>query len=165
MSRAFHRADYMALDDCKELLVDMPHDKKWELIGGRVVKMMVGARREHHDIVHHLTVSLRRRGSGCRVFARTFFVRSGDLGVATLPDIVVRRGPLPAGAASGDRALASLQHDVLVDRDGALVEVFDQQADAWASLQTLEGLEAMLDLPALALTMPLAEISADVLSA
>lgn len=194
MSRALDRADHMALDDFEELIVDMPHDQKWELIGGRVVKMMVGARWEHHYIVHNLTVGLsnrlRERASGCRVFAETFFVKSKDLDVATLPDIVVRCGPLPAGATSVDdpvvlievmsagsagrdrgekwrvyRKLASLQHDVLVDRDEALVEVFDRQGDAWASLRTLEGLDAVLDLPALGLSMPLADIYADVLSA
>lgn len=194
MSHTRDRSDAMALDDFEELLVDRPHDEKWELIGGRVVRMVVGAPWEHHDIVHNLTVGLsnrlRERGSGCRVFAETFFMKSKALESATLPDLLVRCGSLPAGATSVDdpvvlievmsagtagrdrgekwrvyRKLASLQHYVLVDRDEALVEVFDRQGEAWASLRTLEGLDAVLELPALALSIPLAEIDADVLSA
>ncbi|MET3693284.1 hypothetical protein ABID43_002831 [Methylobacterium goesingense] len=34
----------MALDDFEELLADKPRNERWELIGGRVVRMMVGAR-------------------------------------------------------------------------------------------------------------------------
>lgn len=194
MTDRSERYDIMDLDDFEDLLPDRPADEKWELIDGRVVKMMVGARWEHHYIVHNLAVGLsnrlREQGSGCRVFAETFFMKSKMLESATLPDIIVRCGPMRPGATSIDdpivlvevmsvgtagrdrgekwrvyRKLASLQHYVLVDRDEARVEVFDRQGEAWASLRTLEGLDAVLELPALALSMPLADIYADVLSA
>ena len=35
--------EYMDLDDFEEYLADKPEHEKWELIGGRVVKLMVGA--------------------------------------------------------------------------------------------------------------------------
>ena len=194
MTDRSERYDTMDLDDFEDLLPDMPHDEKWELIEGRVVKMMVGARWEHHYIVHNLTVGLsnrlRERNAGCRVFAETFFMKSKALESATLPDIIVRCGPMLPGATSIDdpivlvevmsvgtagrdrgekwrvyRKLPSLQHYVLVDRDEPRVEVFDRQGEAWASLRTLEDLDAVLDLPALAVSMPLADIYADVLSA
>ena len=40
MSRLDDQYGYMDLDDFEELLPDKPRDEKWELIGGRVVKMM-----------------------------------------------------------------------------------------------------------------------------
>lgn len=194
MAYRSERYETMDLDDFEDLLPDMPRDEKWELIDGRVVKMMVGARWEHHYIVHNLTVGLsnrlRERGPDCRVFAETFFMKSKALDSATLPDIIVRCGPLLPGATSIDdpivlvevmsvgtagrdrgekwrvySRLTSLQHYVLVDRDDARVEVFDRQGDAWASLRMLEGLDAVLELPALAVNMPVAEIYAGVLSA
>jgi Uma2 family endonuclease len=103
---------------------------------------------------------------------------------------MVRCGSLPRGATSFDdpsviaevmskgsvdrdlsekgrvyRRLAALQHYVLVDRDEALVDVFDRSGDAWASRQTLEGVGAELVLPVLGVSIPLAEIYEGVLPA
>ena len=194
MTYRSERYDVMDLEDFENLLPDMPRDEKWELIDGRVVKMMVEAQWEHHYIVHNLTVGvsnrLRERNAGCRVFAETFFMKSKALESATLPDVIVRCGPMVPGATSVDdpvvlievmsagteardrgekwrvyRKLASLKHYVLVDRDEARAEIFDRQGEAWASLRTLEGLDAVLELPALGLSIPLAEVYTDVLSA
>ncbi len=194
MTRPSDQFDYMSLDDFEELLADKPRNEKWELIGGRVVKMMVGARWEHHLIVQNLAFGLRQRlqhkSGQCRVFSETFFMKNKRVESATLPDIIVRCGPLPPGAASLDdpkvlvevisigsearvrvekwrvyRKLASLEHYVLVERDQAIVDVFDRAGDAWASRRTLEGLDAVLDLPALDLSVPLSEIYQDVLTA
>ena len=46
VSRFSSQYEYMSLDDFEERLADKPADEKWELIGGRVVRMMVGARWE-----------------------------------------------------------------------------------------------------------------------
>jgi hypothetical protein len=51
MSRASADYDTLSLDDFEELLADKPRNERWELIGGRLVKMMVGARWEHSAIV------------------------------------------------------------------------------------------------------------------
>ncbi|MGC1863559.1 MAG: hypothetical protein WA733_21175 [Methylocystis sp.] len=69
MNRISSQYQYMSLDDFEELLADKPADEKWELLGGRVVRMMVGARWEHNRIVQNMTTALmndfRRRGSDC----------------------------------------------------------------------------------------------------
>ena len=60
MNRPSSQYEYMSLDDFEELLPDKPADEKWELIGGRVVRMMVGARWEHNCIIQNLANRLRR---------------------------------------------------------------------------------------------------------
>lgn len=44
MNRMSSQYEYMSFDQFEELLPDKPADAKWELIGGRVIRMMVGAR-------------------------------------------------------------------------------------------------------------------------
>lgn len=51
MNRPSSQYEYMSLDDFEELLPDKPADEKWELLGDRGVRMMVGARWEHNRIV------------------------------------------------------------------------------------------------------------------
>ncbi len=192
MSRPNDQFDYMSLDDFEELLADKPRDEKWELIGGRVVKMMTGARWEHHLIVRNLDYNiydrLRRAGSPCRVFTEAFRLRERAMDSSLLPDVIVRCGPMTPGATSledptilievmsdgsvgRDRVekwrvyqkLASLRHYVLVERDKPVIEVFDRAGDAWFAQRMIEGLDATLDLSALDLSIPLAEIYRDVL--
>lgn len=194
MGRLSDQFDYLSLDDFEELLADKPHDEKWELIGGRLVKMMVGARWEHHFLARNLAFGLhqrlRARGTDCEVFSETFYMKNKTVESATLPDVMVRCGPRQTGATSFDnpvvlvevvspgsegrdrwekwvvyRKLSSLQHYVLIERDRAVIDVFDRTGDVWASRRTLEGIEDVLDLPALDLSVPLAEIYEGVLPA
>ena len=53
-NRAF-KFETMSADDFEDLILDMPADERWELIGGRVVRGMVGARWEHHRIVQNIS--------------------------------------------------------------------------------------------------------------
>ena len=192
MSRLDDRYDYMSLDDFEELLPDKPREDKWELIGGRVVKMMTGARWEHHFIVQNINFALSRHlrdsGSTCRVFTESFRLKEDAIDSSLLPDVIVRCGPLAPGATSlndptvlvevlsdgsvgRDRVekwrvyqkLPSLQHYVLVERDKPVIEVFDRAGEAWFTQRLVEGLDATLDLAALDLSIPLAEIYRDVL--
>lgn len=194
MTRLDDQYDYMDLDDFEELLADKPRDEKWELIGGRVVKMMTGARWEHHLIVRNLDYNIYARllqaGSPCRVYTEAFRLRERSMDSSLLPDVMVRCGPRPPGETAWDdptvlvevlsggsvgrdrvekwriyRKLPSLQHYVLVERDKAVIEVFDRAGDAWFTQRMIEGLGATLDLSALGVTVPLAEIYRDVLSA
>ena len=180
----------MALDDFEELLADQPEDERWELIGGRVVRMMVGARWEHGRIVSNLHYELRRRfaaaGSPCRVFAETFRVKAEDAMSSLLPDIVVACRPLPPGATSfGDptvlievlsdgtarrdrvekwaayQTLPSLRHYALVERDKPHIEIFDRRGEGWHGLRIADGLGASFDLPAHDVSIPLTEVYAD----
>ncbi|MCP5015983.1 MAG: hypothetical protein GY938_12040 [Ketobacter sp.] len=50
--------EYMSLDDFEELLLDKPESEKWELIGGRIIRGMVGARWEHKQIILNLTLAI-----------------------------------------------------------------------------------------------------------
>ncbi len=194
MSRLDDQYDYMDLDDFEELLADKPRDEKWELIGGRVVKMMTGARWEHNFIVTNLAFGLQSRlrdsGSLCRTLTESFRLKEATIKSSLLPDIIVHCGPLPPGATSlstptilvevmsdgsigRDRVekwhvyqkLPTLQHYVLVERDEPVIEVFDRAGEAWFKHRMIEGLDAVLDLSALAISIPLAEIYRDVLSA
>lgn len=61
--------------------------------------------------------------------------------------------------------LPSLLRCVLVERDEPVIEVFGRAGEARFSRRPVEGRDAVLDLSTLALSIPLAEIHRDVLSA
>jgi Uma2 family endonuclease len=183
---------YMAFDDFEEMLADKPEHEKWELIGGRVVKMMVAARWEHHAIVRNIQVFLsnlfRARQSVCRSYAETFGLKEQLLDLTAFPDVMVRCGRLPPDAASTNdpvvlfevvsegsayrdriekkalyQRLSSLQHYVLVERDRPAVEVYDRGEDErWIGTRQVDGLEETLLLPAIEAEMPMSEIYFDV---
>lgn len=192
MSRLNDQYDYMSLDDFEELLADKPRDEKWELIGGRVVKMMTGARWEHNYLIQNIAGGLRDRlraaGSPCRTLTESFRLKESALDSSLLPDVIVHCAPLAPGASSLDRPtvlvevmsdgsvgrdrvekwrvyqkLPSLQHYILVERDKPVIEVFDRAGEAWFTQRLIEGLDATLDLASLDLSIPLAEIYRDVL--
>ena len=54
---------------------------------------------------------------------------------------------------------------MLVERDKASIEVFDRAGDAWFNERMIEGLGAVLDISAIDVSIPLAEIYRDVLTA
>jgi Uma2 family endonuclease len=192
-NRAF-KFETMSADDFEELILDMPADEKWELIGGRVIRGMVGARWEHKRIVQNITVAMmndfRRKGSACRPFDETFWLKEKLLELQVFPDVMVRCGQLEPGAVhlsdpvvivevlspgseTRDRRekwelyqkLDSVKHYVLAARDKAHVEVFSRGEGEWSGFQVLEGLEKTLKLPAVDFEMTLAEIYRDVLNA
>jgi Uma2 family endonuclease len=196
-SRAVNRPssqyEYMSLDDFEELLPDKPADEKWELIGGRVVRMMVGARWEHNRICQNVATAMmndfRRRGSACRPFSETFWLKDRLLDLACFPDVMIRCGPLPPDATSLDdpvalvevvskgsaqrdrwekwglyRRLSSLQHHVLIERDDFAVDVFDRaEGSGFFERPRLGAPEDILQLPSIGFEMSLAEIYRDVL--
>lgn len=179
---------YLAFDDFEESLADKAEGEKWELIGGRVVKMMVGARWEHHLIIRNIATDLSNlfeaRNSTCGVFTETFWLKEPSLDLAIFPDVMVHCRPLPPdataindpvvafevvseGSAYRDRVekrgfyqqLHSLQHYVLVDRDRPLVEVYDRSsAGTWAGTRQIEGLGGLLSLPAIEAELALSRI-------
>ena len=75
MGRASAEYDYLTLDEFEELLADKPHNERWELIGGRLVRMMVGARWDHGRIVQnisrHLGNAFHATGSPRQPFTET----------------------------------------------------------------------------------------------
>ena len=96
----------MDLDDFEEYLADKPEHEKWELIGGRVVKLMVGARWSHHRLVQNINFALTRRftdrGSPCRTYTKTFWLKERFLRLAVFPDVMVHCGPVDRDTTSVD---------------------------------------------------------------
>lgn len=54
---------------------------------------------------------------------------------------------------------------MLVERDPAHIEIFDRVGEVWSGVRILDGLGAELDLPAIGVGVPLAEIYRDVIEA
>ena len=181
----------MSLDDFEDLLADAPEDERWELISGRVVRMMVGARWEHNRIINNLSAGLnerfRKAGSPCRTLTETFRVKEETSSSSLLPDLLVhcRRPPpgatflndatiivevMSKGTGRRDRedkwavyqTLPSLRHYVLVTRDSAHIETIDRDDGAWRGFRIADGLAATLVLPHVGIEIPLAEIYADI---
>lgn len=185
--------DFMDLDDFEDYLADKPRDQKWELIGGRVVKSMVGARWSHHQIVQNINFfvrdHIRRSGSPCRTFMESFWLKQPFLKLAVFPDVMVHCGPPAPGATSIDdpivlfevvspgsqerdrfekgplyRRLTSLQHYVLVERDTVSIDLLTRSGDrSWIESATIEGLDQTVSLPAIGIDLPLSEIYRDVI--
>ena len=183
--------EWMSLDDFEEMLPDKPADQKWELINGRVIRAMVGARWEHHVIIDNMSRAIgnhfEKKGMPCRVYRETFYLKERRQDLAALPDLMIHCGkPAPGATSFNDplvlvevmspgsemrdrlekrvayQQLPSLQSYVLVGRDMPYVEVFDRQGDSFVTRPTLTTLDAALKLPAIEFEMPLSAIYRDV---
>jgi len=194
VNRPSSQCEYMSLGDFEELLADKPADEKWELIGGRVVRMMVGAWWERRFIAQNLGAWVRRRlrekGVPRHVFIETFYMKRKSIESATLPDVMVKCGAMQPGATSADdpaalveimseggkardrfekwalyQQLPSLQHYVPIERNRPHIETFDRVGTDWSGVRILDGLQTTLELPAIGVGVPLVEIYRDVVSA
>jgi Uma2 family endonuclease len=193
MARPLHGAEYMDLDDFEELLLDKPPDEKWELINGRVVRGMVGARLSHHRIVQNVNFALRAhirtKGLPCETFTETFWLKQRFLKLAVCPDIMVRCGALDRSSVSiddplilievvspssedrdrGEKAagymrLTSLKHVCFIERDRVRIEVYDRKDDAWLPRPPIENLGESFALGAIDFSMPVADVYGDVVA-
>lgn len=189
MNRPALQPPLMSLEDFEELLAEAPDDERWELIAGRVVRMMVGARWEHNQIITNLNVELVNRFRAderpCRTLVETFRMKAASSSSSLLPDLIVYCRALAKGAtwlddpsivfevlsdgtARRDReekwlvyqTLPSLKHYVLVTRDRPHVETISRGETDW-SHRIADGLDARLTLPDFGLDLPLADIYAD----
>lgn len=155
-----------------------------ELVNGRVVAM-AGASPRHVAVVSNLVAALhvRLRGSPCRSFATDLRVHVPATGLFTYPDVAVVCGDIERfekdtatilnptvivevlsesteaydrGAKFAHyRSITSLRSYVLADPATLRVERFDRLDDAdWR----LHEAAVTLDLPSLAIALPLAEI-------
>jgi Uma2 family endonuclease len=179
--------EYMTGDEFEDLLLDKPEDEKWELIGGRLVRGMVGGAWEHQKIIGNIVYSLERhlRGaaSPCRVFRESFWLKEKSLDLCVFPDVMVFCSQLAPGqtsindplvlvevASKGSLArdriekgalyqqLPSLQHFVVVLRHKRYVEVIDRMPQGFVPRAPLTDEAATLNLPALDFAMPLSDI-------
>lgn len=187
MSRPLADYEYVSFDDFEEMLADKPHNERWELIGGRVVRLMVGARWEHARIVGNIARGMDNQfvaaGSPCQTFTETFYMKERALVSQLLPDVMVVCGDLEPGATSTaepvvlvevlsvgsvgrDRyekwniyqQLPTLRHYVLVEQNRPHMEVYDRVDGTWAGFRVLDGMDAVLSLPALDVSISFAEI-------
>jgi Uma2 family endonuclease len=188
------RRDRVSLADFEEMLADKPEGEKWKLIDGHVYKLQVGAAWEHHVIIDNICLMLsnhfRATGRPCRAFRESFYLRDPGIELSSLPDVMVRCGPLAPGQTSvadpivlfevvskGSEArdrltkriayqrLPSLRHYVLVERDSVLVDHYIRRDDGWYGEPPLDALDQKLTLDALDLSLPVAEIYRDVFPA
>ena len=192
MASALTKATPVTLEAFDRLAADAPDDERWELVRGRILRMMVGACWEHNRIINNIGYELRRRlderGSPCRVFLETFRLRIDAEQSSLLPDVIVHCEPLASGATSLERpvvlvevlsdgsssrdregklavyrTLPSLQHYVVVTRDAARIEVLDRRGDGLGKPRLMEGLDTELTLAAADIDVPLRSIYRDVL--
>lgn len=86
------RQPRISLVDFEEMLLNRPEHEKWELIDGRVVKSMVGARWVHHRIISNVDFALqshlRGRKAPCHVFRETFYLTQDAADLNALPDLM-----------------------------------------------------------------------------
>jgi Uma2 family endonuclease len=154
--------------------------ERYEFVGGRL-RMMAGGSEDHNDIQINLLTSLKRRlqGGPCKPNGSDLLVRIDDL-TGRFPDASVTCGRegghavtapiaifeiLSPATELSDRTekrrdyqrLESLRHYVLIAQDAPRIEVFGRSARGWR-FEEIEGLDAVLPLEALGITLPLAEV-------
>jgi Uma2 family endonuclease len=157
---------------------------RYEFVDG-VLRMMVGASAAHTVIKDNITAALRRqlRGTACRAFSEGLKVVTRT--AVLYPDVIVTCAPVePADdrirepeaifevlsrttaeydrGSKGEvyRAIAALQHYVLVSQDRRRVELFSRTDDGWL-LQLIEAPTTDVYLRALQVTLAMEEVYAD----
>ena len=187
MQKALHEPEFMDLADFEDFELNRPEDEKWELINGRVVRSMVGARLDHARIIQNINFALRShiraRGLPCETFTESAWLKERFQKLAAFPDVMVRCGPMEPDAPSlddpvilievvspssrgrdrGDKAsaymrLASARHVCFIDRDRVLIDGFDRHGEGWVPRRPIERLDENFELDALEFSMPVAEI-------
>jgi Uma2 family endonuclease len=158
-----------------------------ELIDGEIVAM-TGASRAHNQIVWNLAVTLDPllRSRGCQGFVSDMRVRISATDLFTYPDLAVVCGEPRFDDVGQDtllnpvllaevlspstelydrgrkfshyRTLDSLREYVLIAQDEVRVEIFTRQGDQTWLFTEDRTPEAVLELPALQLSVPLAAI-------
>ncbi len=173
--------------DFEEMLLNKPEHEKWELIDGRVIKSMVGARWSHHRLVSNIERAIGNHldatRANCFTFRETFFLKRKTQDLSALPDVMVRCGPLEPDAVSVDdpkiifevlspgtetndrlvkrlayQQIPSLEAYILVERDKVLLDVYRRREDGWHGEPPLDSLSDTLQLPEIEFAIPLSEI-------
>jgi Uma2 family endonuclease len=180
-------------DEFEAMLADKPESEVWELIGGRVVRGMVGARIEHQRIIGNIDFALKAHFRGrkrpCESLRETFWLKARFLDLEVFPDVMVHCGEIARGAVSIDdplilfevssresdhrdrfekgdlyRQLPSLQQYVIVQRDREYVDILSRTGSGgWSASVAERG--GIVKLPPVDLDLPLAEIYAGVFDA
>lgn len=163
---------------------EMRQPERFELVGG-AVRLMAGGSEDHDRISGNIFAALRvrLRGSSCSAHLSNLKVLSRTANAVMYPDVFVRCGPreggrvaiddpvlvvevLSEGTAKHDltrkrlayEAIPSLRRIVYVSIDEARLDLRVRGEDGIWRDETVEGLESVLRLPELGLSVPLAEI-------
>lgn len=83
-------------------------EDRFELVDGRIVRMMAGAKQEHNVVTSNIVVALapQAKRGGCRTTSGDTAVRTGPGGVR-YPDVVVDGGPRNPGALEASQPPAA----------------------------------------------------------
>ena len=174
----------MTIEDFLDFVATRPDEEKWELIGGEPV-MNAAPAWPHQRIVARLIAALifvEDRTAPAWSVIPGIGVRLSDISVP-VPDVLVRPREAPAGNVCDDmivafevlspstrlrdlrwkhnayKELAALQHYVVIEQDRAELFVFDRASGF--SERRLAGLDAVLTLDALGVSLPLADLYRD----
>lgn len=137
----------------------MRQPERYELVDGRIVRAMTGARQSHSVVVANIVASFvpQLKRSGCRTTASDTAVRTSAYGIR-YPDVVIDCGPSdPSALAASEpriivevtsrstsaidatdkldeyKALASVQAIVLVEPDVVSVKVYRRAGGRWTA--------------------------------
>lgn len=158
--------------------------ERYELVGGRPVRMMAGARNVHDDIVVNLVAELRDqlRGGPCRPFTGDGSletlpgqIRRPDLGVdcgrrdpdglqAAIPKMVVE--VLSPGTRDFDtfeklgeyKTVESLVYILFVEPNAPEIIVWERTADGDWARREVAGLDAAVALPTINVSLALRDV-------
>lgn len=158
-------------------------DRRHELVDG-APRAMVGATQRHDRVVTNLLVALatRLRGSPCRTGTADTAIRIPNRNIR-FPDAAVDCGRFDEAARAATeptlvaeilspstalfdrtdkleeyRSVASLRHILIIDPDQPRLQLHTRDAAGhWSSTQ-IEGLAALVELPALGIALPIAEV-------
>ncbi|MFT3729786.1 MAG: Uma2 family endonuclease [Terricaulis sp.] len=163
-------------------------DERYEFVDGMPV-LMVGATDQHDQIVVNLIGELRARLKGTPCAPRTAdqAVKTKSDQRVRRPDVLVDCGPRPPKGLYSQtptvvfevlspstenvtfsskldeyKGIASMRHVVLLDQNKPFLLHYARAAnDSWTEME-LAGVEAVLELDAIGVMLPLSEIYADV---
>lgn len=176
-----HPARIMADDAFLEWREGRPG--RWELVNGHPILAMAGARQRHDAVTVNLIAILRPmlRGGPCRPWSADIAVKIPG-GNVRQPDVAIDCAPVDPNALAATaptvvfevpspstRALdiarkldeykrvETMRHIVFIDAEAPRATVWSRDGETWSSAD-LEGLEAMLHLPAVNGSLPLADL-------
>ena len=162
-------------------------EERFELVDGRIVRMMTGAKQSHNVAATNVTAALlpQARRSGCRTTASDTAVCTG-LGGIRYPDVVVDCGPKEPDALKASRpvlvvevasprtstmdatdkldeyrAQGDIRLILLVDPDVVSVKLYryDDDEGAW-QIEKYDALDQTIALPEISASLALADIYA-----
>lgn len=178
------------LAEFEELIQEMPEGERWELIGGRIYKMMVGGTLGHARIVGNIGFAisrqLRERGSPCGVFQEAARVQVDAAEATFFPDVVVTcedtddaarvvRNPVllvevlsrttrekdETVKLAAYRQIPSLRAYIMVEQGAPMVRaVIRTDDDQWTWVHLEAGMVESLRLPGIDVTLSLADVYA-----